>query len=159
MSAARASTNSGPEVELALPLFDQGQGRLGRVRAELRRAQARYYATGVEVRSTARVLARRLDAARATAVQYQSVVLPLRADLTRLTLVQYNAMQTGVFGLLNAQQMEIVANRRYLDRLADYWRTRTDVALLLAGGMPDVASGGLELPEDDGMGMMTGGDH
>ncbi len=149
----------GPEVELALPLFDQGQGRLGRVRAELRRAQARYYATGVEVRSTARVLARRLDAARATAVQYQSVVLPLRAELTQQTLLQYNAMQTGVFGLLNAQQMEIVANRRYLDRLADYWRTRTDVALLLAGGMPDVGAGALAMPEGDGMDGMMDADH
>ncbi len=130
----------GPDVEVALPLFDQGQARRARGLAELRRAQARYYALGVEVRSTARVLARRLDAARATAVQYQTVVLPLRAELTQQTLLQYNAMQTGVFGLLNAQQLETVAGRRYLDRLADYWRTRTDVALLLAGGMPETRS-------------------
>ncbi len=146
----------GPDVTVALPLFDQGQGRLGRGLADLRRAQARYYALGVEVRSTARVLARRLAAAQATAVQYQTVVLPLRAELTQQTLLQYNAMQTGVFGLLNAQQMEVVANRRYLDRLADYWRTRTDVALLLAGGMPDVGAGALSMSEDGAMDPMTG---
>ncbi len=141
----------GPDVEVAVPLFDQGQGRLGRARSDLRRAQARYFALGVEVRSTARVLARRLDAARATAVQYQTVVLPLRAQLTQQTLLQYNAMQTGVFGLLNAQQMEVVANRRYLDRLADYWRARTDLALLLAGGMPEVGAGALSMAEDGAM--------
>ncbi len=149
----------GPDVTVAIPLFDQGQGRLGRVRSELRRAQARYYALGVDVRSTARVLARRLAAAQATAVQYQTVVLPLRAELTQQTLLQYNAMQTGVFGLLNAQQMEVVANRRYLDRLADYWRTRTDVALLLAGGMPDVGTEALSMSEDGAADPMMGAEH
>ncbi len=146
----------GPDVEVALPLLDQGQARLARVRAELRRRRARYYALGVEVRSAARTLAQRLAAARTTALQYQRVILPLRAELTAQTLRQYNAMQTGVFGLLQAQQMEVEANRRYLDRLAAYWRARIDVALLLQGGMPDLDAGSLAMPDGDGMGDAMG---
>lgn len=144
----------GPDVEVTIPLFDQGQARLARLRAELRRLQARYYALGVEVRSAARALAIRLDAAHATAVQYQTVVLPLRTELTRQTLLQYNAMQTGVFGLLQAQQMEAEAGRRYLDRLAAYWRAQTDVALLLQGGMPALGAGALN--EADAMPAAAG---
>jgi cobalt-zinc-cadmium efflux system outer membrane protein len=142
----------GPDVEIALPLLDQGQARIARARAELRRRQARYYALGVEARSAARTLAQRLVAARTTALQYQTVVLPLRAELTAQTLRQYNAMQTGVFGLLQVQQMEVEANRRYLDRLAAYWRARIDVALLLQGGMPDLDAGSLPMPDGDGVG-------
>ncbi|NNF58804.1 MAG: TolC family protein [Rhodothermaceae bacterium] len=132
---------AGPEIEVVLPLFDQGQARLARLRAELRRKQAVYYALGVEVRSAARLLAARLAAAHTTARQYQTVVLPLRAELTAQTLRQYNAMQTGVFGLLMAQQEEVQASRRYLAALAAYWTARTDLALLLQGGMPDLDAG------------------
>lgn len=137
---------AGPEVEIALPLFDQGQARRAALRAELRRRQALYYAVGVDVRSAARTLARRLAATRRTAVHYQAVVLPLRAELVRETLRQYNAMQTGVFGLLQAQQMEATASRRYFDALAAYWQARADLDLLLQGRLPDLDGAGLAAP-------------
>ena len=137
---------AGPEVAVVLPLFDQGQARRAALQAELRRRQALYYATAVEVRSAARVLAQRLALTRRTALQYQRVVLPLRARLVEQTLLQYNAMQTGVFGLLQAQQLEIAAARRYFDALAGYWEARADLDLLLQGRMPALDGGGLALP-------------
>jgi cobalt-zinc-cadmium efflux system outer membrane protein len=137
---------AGPEVAVVLPLFDQGQARRAALQAELRRRQALYYATAIEVRSAARVLAQRLALARRTALQYQRVVLPLRARLVEQTLLQYNAMQTGVFGLLQAQQLEIAAARRYFDALAGYWEARADLDLLLQGRMPALDGGGLALP-------------
>lgn len=127
---------AGPEVEVVLPLLDQGQARLAQLRSELRRRRAVYHALDTEVRSAARQLTLRLDAAQVVAERYQNVVLPLRADLTAQTMLQYNAMQAGVFGLLQAQQDEVRASRRYLDALAAYWTARTDLALLLQGGRP-----------------------
>ncbi len=141
---------AGPEADVVLPLFDQGQARLARLRAELRRRQAIYHALGVEVRSAARLLTARLDAARTVARHYQAVVLPLRAELTAQTLRQYNAMQTGVFGLLQAQQEEVRAGRHYLDALAAYWTARADLALLLQGGRPDLDAGALSTSSPTG---------
>ena len=92
------------------------------------------------------MLAQRLALARRTALQYQRVVLPLRARLVEQTLLQYNAMQTGVFGLLQAQQLEIAAARRYFDALAGYWEARADLDLLLQGRMPALDGRGLALP-------------
>jgi len=131
---------AGPEVEIALPLFDQGQARRGALRAELRRARARYRALDVDVRSATRVLASRLSATRRVALHYQRVVLGLRQELSEQTLRQYNAMQVGVFGLLQAQQAEAQAARAYADALAAYWNARTDLDALLAGRLPDLGA-------------------
>ncbi len=129
---------AGPEVEIALPLLDQGQARRAAVQSELRRRQALVYATAVDVRSAARVLALRLEARARVARQYQAVVLPLRAEVTAQTVRQYNAMQTGVFGLLQAQAAEVDAARRYADALAGYWTARADVEALRQGRMPSL---------------------
>lgn len=138
---------AGPEASLSLPLFDVGQARTAMARSEIRRRQALVQAIAVDVRSAARVLAARLVASRRAALHYQTVLLPLRASLVRETLLQYNAMQLGVFTLLQAQQMEADATRRYVDALATYWTTRTDLDLLLAGFVPDLdGAGGTPAP-------------
>ena len=132
---------AGPEAEVVLPLFDQGQARRAGARSELRRRRAVVYATAVDVRSAARVLALRLAARARVARQYQTVVLPLRAEITAQTVRQYNAMQTGVFGLLQAQAAEVDAARRYADALAGYWTTRAEVDALRQGRMPALDPG------------------
>ncbi len=131
---------AGPEIGLSLPLFDAGQARVAAAQSDTRRRAALYEAAAVDVRASARTLATRVAAARQTAVQYQTVVLPLRAELVRQTLLQYNAMQTGVFDLLQAQQLEAAAARRAVDALEAYWTARADLDLLLAGVMPGAAS-------------------
>ncbi|MFN3595709.1 MAG: TolC family protein [Rubricoccaceae bacterium] len=136
---------AGPEVGLRLPLFDTGQARRAAARSVLREQQARYEALAVDVRSAARSLAVRLAAARRTALHYQTTVLPLRARLVQETLLQYNAMQVGVFHLLQAQQLEAEAARRYFDALAAYWTARADLGALLAGYAPNLGRGGLVL--------------
>ncbi|PAP78213.1 TolC family protein [Rubrivirga marina] len=135
---------AGPEAEVVLPLFDQGQAARAAGRAELRRARALYEAVAVDVRSAARVLAQRLATARRAGLHYQTTVLPLRAELSAQTLRQYNAMQTGVFGVLQAQRQEAEAARAYADALAAYWTARADLDLLLQGRMPPL-DGGLAL--------------
>ena len=148
---------AGPEVEVALPLLDQGQARRAAARSEFRRRRALVYATAVDVRSAARVLALRLAARARVARQYQTVVLPLRAEITAQTVRQYNAMQTGVFGLLQAQAAEVDAARRYADALAGYWTARAEVEALRQGRMPVLD---VEAMENDSMSpMMQPNDH
>ena len=131
---------AGPEVQVTLPLFDQGQARRAATESALRRARAEHRAVAVDVRSATRVLATRLAATRRVALQYQRVLLALRQELSQQTLRQYNAMQVGVFGLLQAQEAEAQAARRYADALAAYWDARTDLDALLAGRMPDLGT-------------------
>ncbi|MCH7639568.1 MAG: TolC family protein [Bacteroidetes bacterium] len=127
----------GPEVEIALPLFDQGQARRAAGMAELRRRRAEYVALAVETQSIARAAQQQLMASRQAALRYQSVLVPLRSRITRETQLQYNAMQLGVFQLLQTRQMEIDAGRRYVETLFEFWRARTAVDLLIQGGMPE----------------------
>jgi outer membrane protein, heavy metal efflux system len=68
----------GPVVSIPIPLFDQGQGRIGRAAAELRRAQQEYYALGVRIRSTARAAHDRMLGARDRALYYRDILLPLQ---------------------------------------------------------------------------------
>jgi cobalt-zinc-cadmium efflux system outer membrane protein len=79
-------------LEFPLPLFDQGQSRIGRAAAELRRAQQEYYALSVRIRSTARAVQDRIDGARERALYYRNILLPLRDRIVNETQLQYNAM-------------------------------------------------------------------
>jgi outer membrane protein, heavy metal efflux system len=130
----------GPTIEVPIPLFDQGQGRLGRAVAELRRAQQEYYALGVRVRSTARLVRERLQGAEDRARYSRDILLPLRERIVHETQLQYNAMQLGVFELLRAKEQQIEAAVAYVDALLDYWLARTDLEQLLSGRLPGAES-------------------
>jgi outer membrane protein, heavy metal efflux system len=126
----------GPTVEFPIPLFDQGQGRIGRAVAELRRAQQEYYALSVRLRSTAQAVRERLQGAQDRALYYRDILLPLRERIVHETQLQYNAMQLGVFELLRAREQQIQAAIAYVETLLDYWLARTDLEQLLSGRLP-----------------------
>ena len=126
----------GPVLEVPIPLFDQGQARLGRAAAELRRAEQEYYALAVQIRATARALRERVQAAQDRALYYRDILLPLRERIVNETQLQYNAMQRGIFELLQAREQQIQAAVAYIDTLGDYWAARTALGQLLSGRLP-----------------------
>jgi cobalt-zinc-cadmium efflux system outer membrane protein len=119
-----------------IPLFDQGQARLGRAVTELRRAQQEYYALGVQIRATVRAVGDRLQAAQDRALYYRDIMLPLVERIVNETQLQYNAMQLGVFELLRARERQIQAAVAYIETLLDYWLARTDLDHILNGRLP-----------------------
>jgi outer membrane protein, heavy metal efflux system len=131
----------GPTLEIPIPLLNQGQGRLGRAAAELRRAEQDYYALGVRVRTTARLVKERVQGAEDRALYSRDIVLPLRERIVRETQLQYNAMQVGVFDLLRAREQQIEAALAYVDTLLDYWLARTDLEQLMSGRIPSGGGG------------------
>src|SRR5256886_2816622 len=136
-----------------IPLFDQGQARVGRAMAELRRAQQEYYALGVRVRATVRAVRERLQGAEDQALHYRDIVLPLRERIVNETQLQYNAMQRGVFELLRAREQQIQAAVAYIDTLRDYWFARIDLGQILSGRLPTpngVAVSRIEPPKNMG---------
>jgi outer membrane protein, heavy metal efflux system len=117
----------GPTVDLELPIFDQKQAEVARLRAELRAAQHRTDALAIAIRSEVRQARDRLLASRFTFETYAQALLPLRERIVQLSQEHYNAMLLGVYQLLAAKQSEINAYREYIESVRDYWIARADL--------------------------------
>jgi outer membrane protein, heavy metal efflux system len=134
---ADGSWKVGPVFEFPIPLFDQGQGRIGRSMAELRRSQQEYYALAVRIRSTARAVRDRMEAFRDRALYYRDILLPLHERIVNESQLQYNAMQLGPFQLLRAKEQQIETAAAYIEALRDYWLARGDAGQILSGRLPN----------------------
>ena len=126
----------GPQLEFAIPLFDQGQARSGRAAAELRRFQQEYYALGVRIRAQARAVRDRLEGGSDRAMYYRDILMPLHERIVNEAQLQYNAMQLGPFQLLRAREQQIQTAVAYIEALRDYWFAREDLGQLLSGRLP-----------------------
>jgi len=120
-------------IEFPFPLFDQGQARVARAAAELRRAQQEYYALAVRIRSTARAVRDRLEGARDRALYYRDILLPLHERIVNETQLHYNAMQLGPMQLLRAREQQIATGVAYVETLRDYWLARADFEQVVSG--------------------------
>lgn len=103
--------SAGPAIEFSTPIFDQGQAAVGKASAQLRESERRYTALAIQIRADVRRARTRMESARRRAEYYSRVALPLRHRLVQQTQLQYNAMQVGVFQLLQAKREEIEAGR------------------------------------------------
>ncbi len=124
---------TGPNIELTLPLFDQGQADLARLSAEVRSAEARLEALKIDVQSEVREARDALLVARESAQYFHQTVLPQRRAILRETLLQYNAMQKSNYELLLAKQQELEAERSQIDALRDYWIARAELERAIGG--------------------------
>src|SRR3989304_2640033 len=126
----------GAVLEFPVPLFDQGQARIGRAVAELRRAQQEYYAMAVRIRSAARALRDQIQGARDRALYYRDIMLPLQERIVNEAQLHYNAMQIGPVQLLRAREQQIETAVAYVEALRDYWLAWTELGQMLSGRLP-----------------------
>jgi cobalt-zinc-cadmium efflux system outer membrane protein len=124
---------TGPQLNLGLPIFDQGQADLARLSAELRRAQDGYEALRAEIDSEVRAAHAALLASRAAADYYDKTLLPLRTTVLHETLLNYNAMQKNNYELLAAKEAELTAERQGIEAIRDYWIARIQLERALGG--------------------------
>ena len=127
---------AGPKLDFAIPLFDQGQAKVGRTAAELRRFQQEYYGLAVRIRAQARAARDRLEGAGDRANYYRDILLPLHERIVNEAQLQYNAMQLGPLQLLRAREQQIETAVSYIGALRDYWLARADIGQLLSGRLP-----------------------
>jgi outer membrane protein TolC len=123
----------GGGVSLDVPLFDRQQGVVHSLKAELLSGLERYQGLGIELRSRAREVSARVRSAHRRARQYQSVIVPAQAKVMEHTLLQYNAMQIGVFNLLEARRAELEVALDYAETLREYWSAKAELDALLNG--------------------------
>jgi cobalt-zinc-cadmium efflux system outer membrane protein len=107
-----------------VPIFNQGQPRIARSEAALRRAERTLEAKAIEIRSTVRKLQAQMDSKRQIARYYQSELLPERIAILNAMLLQHNAMISGAFDLFIAKRDGADAERNYVEAARDYWIAR-----------------------------------
>ena len=123
----------GPTLSLELPIFDQRQATIAKVEAQQRIAERRLRQLAIDARSEVRVGYARLQASRQEAVFFRDRLLPTRERVVAETQLQYNAMQLGIFQLLDAKNAQSHAYRDYLDAVARYWSARAELERALGG--------------------------
>ena len=130
---------TGPKWQLELPVFNQGQGRIAKLAAQLRQAERRLESEAVVIRAEVRETRNRLIEKRDLAGYYHDELLPGRKKILELTLTHYNAMLKSPYDLLLAKQNEISAERGYIDALRDYWIARADLERAVGGRLNSIS--------------------
>jgi cobalt-zinc-cadmium efflux system outer membrane protein len=130
---------TGPKWQLELPIFNQGQGRIAKLAAQLRQAERRLESEAVAIRAEVRETRDRLIAKRDLASYYRDELLPERKKILELTLTHYSAMLKSPFDLLLAKQNEISAERGYIDSVRDYWIARANLERAVGGRLNSIS--------------------
>lgn len=134
----------GAGVSVGVPLFDRAQGTALSLEAEFDALMERYYGMAVDLRSSAREARSRVLSAHGRAVQYQDVIVPAQSRVTEQTMLQYNAMQLGIFHVIEARREELDVRLAHVETLREYWTAKAELEALLAGrsaARPSEASG------------------
>lgn len=138
-----------------LPIFNFGQGKRDAAGARLQAMLETRMADTINLSSYVRELSSDLETKRTIALRQRQEVLPLAGKVLQGSQLDYNAMQIGVFGLLNAKREQLAAGQAYIMSLQDYWTARARLDQMIAGGSPTGAMMmGLSMGAAD-----TGGDH
>lgn len=126
----------GPRAQLELPLFDAGGTRTTRDRARLQAGLHEHVQLAVEVRAAARLLRERAGRLAERERFLREVHLPHRDTVVRTTLQTYNAMQIGVFDVLQQKQLQLADRRDHVTTLQKAHLAHLDLQQLLAGSQP-----------------------
>lgn len=136
-TATRGPVRAGAGVSLSVPLFDQQRGATRAHEAEFDALMERYHGLAIDLRSAAREARNRVASAYARARQFQQVILPAQRRVVDETQLQYNAMQLGVFQLLQARREQLDVELAYVDTLREFWSASAALDTLLAGHRVD----------------------
>lgn len=123
----------GAGVSVGVPLFDRSQGTAASLEAEFDALMERYYGMAIDLRSSAREARGRVLSAHARAVQYQDVIVPAQSRVTEQTMLQYNAMQLGIFHVIEARREELDVKLAHVETLREYWTAKAELEALFAG--------------------------
>jgi cobalt-zinc-cadmium efflux system outer membrane protein len=130
----------GAGVAVDVPLFDRNQGEAASLEAQRDALLERYYGAAAALRSATREVEGRVRSAHARARKYQDVIVPTQARVVEQQLLQYNAMQIGVFELLQARRDQLDVQLAYVETLREYWTNLAALQALLGGHAPSMTA-------------------
>ncbi|MEO8350595.1 MAG: TolC family protein, partial [Chthoniobacteraceae bacterium] len=126
---------TGPRLRLELPLFNQGQARIAKNQAELRRAERKLEGLAIGIRADVRALHDKLAALRDAARFYETEIVPTRRAITAGMLLRYNGMLVGNYELFATRAEQIEAEHKGIETLRDYWITRAELERAVGGNL------------------------
>ena len=129
------SNVTGPNLRIELPIFNQGQARIAKGEAELRRAERKLEALAIGIRADVRALHDKLAAQREAARFFQNEVVPVRRSITAGMLLHYNGMLVGNYELFLTRAEQIEAEHKSIETLRDYWITRAELERAVGGNL------------------------
>jgi outer membrane protein TolC len=127
----------GGGARVTLPVFDRRQGQTAALEAEFDGMLERYHGLAVDVRSALRETRNRVRSAHARARQYDAVIVPAQVRVMEQVVLQYNAMNLGVFQVLQARREQLDAELARVETRREYWTTVAALEALLAGWRVD----------------------
>jgi|GEM_PF-485918 len=131
----------GAGVSVGVPLFNRRQGTTAALDAEFDALMERYYGMAIDLRSAAREARNRVESAHARARHYQQIIVPALERVTEQTLLQYNAMQIGIYHILQARREALEVKLAEVETLREYWSAVAELEAILAGKRVDPGGG------------------
>lgn len=129
------TTNVGPELEFALPIFNRNQGKLAAIDAQTTKTQAQLTQTLLD---TDTEIAQALNQMQSAREQLDLITASLQVAEKRVTLSnrEVNFMLGSPFELLNIKRQQIQLAHDYTSELASYWQARTQLELAIGRDLP-----------------------
>lgn len=131
--------NLGPELELALPLFNRGQGKLAAINAQKNQLNARIQQLELNADSDIAQALNAMDSARAQLKLLQPA-LAVAEKRVELSNREVNFMLASPFELLNTKRQQIQIAHEFTEALQNYWQARADLELTIGKPLQPTAA-------------------
>ncbi len=130
----------GPTLELELPLFDQGQGRIARAQARLDLARAALAEAELRADHEVADAAARMADARRAAAEIDTHLLRERRAVVDAVARRVNYMLLGVFDQIVARREYYAAVESAIGATRDYWLARVDLEHAAGGRLAGIVT-------------------
>lgn len=129
------ATNYGPEIELALPLFNRGQGKLAGIDAQKTRLEARMRQLELDADSA---IARALNKMDSASIQLKNLQGALAVADRRVELShrEVNFMLVSPLELLSSKRRQIQLAHEITEAQKEYWQARAQLELAVGRSLP-----------------------
>ncbi|MDP3301569.1 MAG: TolC family protein [Sulfuricurvum sp.] len=120
-------------IKIPLPIFDFGQGRVGKVQAMYNQKVHRLYEVAVNIRSQVRESYALSRYAYDKGVEASDVIVPVNQEILEETKLFYNGMLDGIYELLEDHRRYNEAKMQSLMFIGDYNKAQADLEYVLGG--------------------------
>jgi len=120
-------------IKIPIPIFDFGQGRVGKTQAMYNQKVHRLYEMAVNIRSEVREEYATSRYAFERAHETQEVIVPANKQILEETQMFYNGMLDGIYELLEDQRRYGEARIESLKATGEYQKAQADLEYVLGG--------------------------
>jgi outer membrane protein TolC len=120
-------------IKIPLPIFDFGQGRVGKAQAMYNQRVHRLYEVAVNIRSQVRESYAVSRYAYDKAAEANDVIVPVNEQILEETKLFYNGMLDGIYELLEDQRRYNEAKIQSLVLVGEYNKAQADLEYVLGG--------------------------